>query len=262
MRSADWTEEDSRTFLSIAPVAVPRRDEQMATLMSLVPCAPTEPCRIVEIGCGDGRLAAALLEAFPQATLTALDGSPSMRTAAATRLTRFGDRARVVPFDLATVDWWEALFGADVVVSALTLHHLNEAKTQYVYKAIADRISARGALLIADLIAPSHPSGWALAADAWDGSAREQAAALDDATTLGRFDASHWNHYRHPDPADRPAALFHHLVWLRHAGFAAVDCWWMYAGHAVFGAHKSAERAPAGVSYAAALELVRQLLSD
>jgi tRNA (cmo5U34)-methyltransferase len=260
MRDADWTEADSRTFLEIAPVAVPRRDEQIATILSLVPSAPDETCRIVEIGGGDGRLAAALLEAFPRATLVALDGSPSMRAAAASRLAPFGDRARVVPFDLATVDWWEALFGADAVVSALTLHHLNDAKTQYVYKAIADRVSARGALLIADLIAPPHPAGVRLAADTWDQSARAQAEALGAAAPLDRFEASHWNHYRHPDPGDRPAALFHHLVWLRHAGFAAVDCWWMYAGHAVFGGHKRAEWTGAGLAYAAALDVARRVL--
>jgi hypothetical protein len=29
-------------------------------------------------------------------------------------------------------------------------------------------------------------------------------------------------------------------LWLRHAGFAAVDCLWMYAGHAVFAGFKTA----------------------
>ena len=41
-----------------------------------------------------------------------------------------------------------------------------------------------------------------------------------------------------PDPADHPSALFHHLVWLKHAGFAVVDCFWMHAGHAVYGGFK------------------------
>lgn len=30
------------------------------------------------------------------------------------------------------------------------------------------------------------------------------------------------------------------VVWLRHAGFAAVDCVWMHAAHAVFGGFKQA----------------------
>ena len=38
----------------------------------------------------------------------------------------------------------------------------------------------------------------------------------------------------------RPQTLLHHLVWLKHAGFAAVDCFWMSAAHAVFGGVKQA----------------------
>jgi SAM-dependent methyltransferase len=258
---SDWTEDDSHTYLEIAPIAVPRREEQMATLLALVPCAPADACRIVEIGCGDGRLSAALLDLLPRATLVALDGSPAMRAAARARLASFGARGRIIPFELATVDWWETLFGADVVVSTLALHHLNDAKTQYVYKAIADRLSARGALLIADLIAPSHPAGRRLAGDAWDFSARAQASALGASEPLDRFEVTHGNFHRHPAPSEHPAALFHHLVWLRHAGFTAVDCWWLFAGHAVFGGYKSADGTAGGVGYEEALAAARRVLA-
>jgi len=70
---AEWTEDDSRTYRDIAPVAVPRREEQVATLLSLIPCTPDDACRIVEIGCGDGRLSAALLELFPRVSIVASD---------------------------------------------------------------------------------------------------------------------------------------------------------------------------------------------
>jgi len=51
--------------------------------------------------------------------------------------------------------------------------------------------------------------------------------------------------------ADRIApALLHHLIWLKHAGFSQVDCFWLFEGHAVFGGFKQREastaRLPAG----------------
>ena len=52
-----WTEKDSRAFLDIAAVAVPRRLEMLVTTISLVPFLPAEAPRIVELGAGDGRLA-------------------------------------------------------------------------------------------------------------------------------------------------------------------------------------------------------------
>jgi tRNA (cmo5U34)-methyltransferase len=163
-----------------------------------------------------------------------------MRAAAAARLQPFGDRARVAAFDLASVDWWDRMFGVDLVVSSLALHHLNDAKKQYFYKAAADRLAAGGALIVADLVEPQHAAARALAADRWDALAAEQAAALGAPDLFARFEMDHWNHFRYPDEHDQPSALLHHLVWLRHAGFGAVDCMWMDAGHAVFGGFKPA----------------------
>ena len=233
-----WTENDSSTYRTIAPVAVPRRQEMMATLVAAAPFTAEDAIRIVDLGAGDGHLAEALLAGFPRATVLALDGSDSMRAATAAHTARFGDRIEVRAFALDTLDWWDVMRGADLVVSSLCLHHLNDAKKQYLYKAIAERLTARGALLVADLVEPPHAAGRRLAADSWDASARAQADAAGVPDQFAAFVDSGWNHYRYPDPMDRPSAIFHHLVWLKHAGFAVVDCFWLYAGHAVYGGFK------------------------
>ncbi len=76
-------------------------------------------------------------------------------------------------------------------------------------------------------------------ADDWDRLAAEQASARTDGAELRRlFDAERWNYYRYPDPADRPSPLFDQLLWLREVGFSAVDCFWMNAGHAIYGGYK------------------------
>jgi tRNA (cmo5U34)-methyltransferase len=236
-----WSESDSAIYREIADVAVPRRHEMLSTLVAAVPFAADEPLKMIELGSGDGRLAEGLLTVFPRATLTALDGSESMRRDTAARLALFGDRARVAAFDVAALDWWDRMFGVDVIVSSLCLHHLNDAKKQYLYKAAAERMSPRGALIVADLVDPQHPALRRLAADQWDAEAKRQADAMGSPPLFDRFVEARWNHYRFPDEADQPSALFHHLVWLRHAGFAAVDCCWLHAGHAVFGGFKQAE---------------------
>lgn len=235
-----WNEDDSAIYRAIAAVAVPRREELMAALVAAAPFAADEPIKILELGSGEGLLAARLLERFPRASLTALDGSESMRQQAASRLGAYGDRARVAAFSLPTLDWWDRMFGVDLIVASLALHHLNDAKKQYFYKAAADRMSPRGALLIADLVEPQHAAARAAAADRWDALARQQAESLGSPDLFHRFRDERWNHFRFPDPDDQPSALMHHLVWLRHAGFAAVDCVWMDAGHAVFGGFKQA----------------------
>jgi tRNA (cmo5U34)-methyltransferase len=241
----EWTETDSVVYREIADIAVPRRDEMVRTLVAAVPFSAEETVRFIELGSGDGQLAATLLEAFPRSSIVTLDGSESMRALATARLSPFGDRARVRAFKITSLDWWDVMFGADVVVSSLCLHHLTDAKKQYLYKAVADRTSARGSLIVADLIEPMHAAARRVAADHWDASARTQADALGRPELYERFLETEWNHFRFPDEMDHPSALFHHFVWLKHAGFAAVDCHWEFAGHAVFSGTKSTSRSAA-----------------
>jgi tRNA (cmo5U34)-methyltransferase len=235
-----WSESDSAIYRAIADVAVPRRADMTASLVAAAPHADQQPIRIVDLGAGDGVLCEALLTRFPRATATLLDGSESMRAAAASRLQRFGDRTQIAKFDLASLDWWDRMSGADLVVSSLALHHLNDAKKQYLYKAAVDRLAAGGALLVADLVDPQAAALRSAAADRWDALARHQAAELGAPELFTRFQDERWNHFRFRDATDQPSALLHHLVWLRHAGFAVVDCVWMDAGHAVFGGFKPA----------------------
>jgi tRNA (cmo5U34)-methyltransferase len=258
---SDWTEQDSATFRDIASVAVPRRAEMMAMILALVPFGAGESFKVVEIGSGDGTLGAALLDCFPKATLLALDGSESMRARASRLLQPFGSRAAVRSFDLATLEWWDVMRGADVVVSSLCLHHLNDAKKQYVFRAAAERLSARGAVLIADLVEAQHPIVRRLFEESWDAAAHEQAEASGAPERLDAFHTHQWNHFRSPDPAEHPSPLFFQLVWLKHAGFAIADCFWAAAGHAVYGGFKSADPpASTPLSHSVALGSVTRAL--
>lgn len=259
---SEWTENDSTTFRVIAPVAVPRRAEMLAAILSLIPYGTAEAFKVVEIGAGDGRLCAALLDCFPQATALALDGSESMRALATRLLQRFGSRAAVRSFELATLDWWDMMRGADVIVSSLCLHHLNDAKKQYLFRAAAERISSRGALIVADLVEPQHPIVRRLFAERWDTLAGEQADANRAADQLDAFREQRWNHFRFPDSADHPSPLFFQLMWLKHAGFAIADCVWAEAGHVVYGGYKSADPpASTPLTYAVALASVTRTLA-
>jgi phospholipid N-methyltransferase len=186
----------------MAPADPPaaRRDEMIAALVSLVPFESDAALRAVELGSADGRLTEAFLDRFSQATLLALEPSDLLRQQTAARTVRFGNRLRVRAFDIATLDWWDLMHGADVIISCLALHVLNEAKTQYLYKAAVERMSEPGALLVADTVAPAPPV------------------------------------------ASQTAGLFHHLVWLKHAGLGAVDCFWRQGDCAVYGGFKAPPR--------------------
>lgn len=77
--------------------------------------------RVLDAGCGSGRVTERLLERLPSGSVVALDGSVSMLDEAARRLARFGDRVTFVAADLAAPPL--PLEGTvDAVVSTATLH--------------------------------------------------------------------------------------------------------------------------------------------
>ena len=239
-----WTEADSALYQELAAVAVPERAEQMAALLVLLPFGPEEAGRVVELGCGEGRLTQAILDAYPQATALALDGSAEMRAQTAARLERFGQRARVGEFALDSDAWWLLVEGADAVVSSLAVHHLDGAGKRRLFAALGKRLSRRGALLIADLVEPVRAEARELFAAGWDQAAERQAQAPGGSLrAFEQFQQTHWNIFRYPDPVDMPSPLSDQLLWLRDAGFSSVDCFWLRAGHAVYGGYRAAERA-------------------
>jgi trans-aconitate 2-methyltransferase len=76
--------------------------------------------RVLDAGCGTGRVTEALLERWPDVHVVALDGSSAMVDAARDRLTRFGDRVSYVVADLgAPLPLDEPV---DAILSTATFH--------------------------------------------------------------------------------------------------------------------------------------------
>lgn len=236
----------------------------MATLLSLIPDFPDSGTVAVELGCGEGLLSAALLESNPSVRVIALDGSEEMRAAAGARLERFGERVEVRDFDLGNTDWLPALDGAGVVLSSLVVHHIDDAGKQTLFGQIRERISSGGAFLITDIVHPGRPEVNSMFARSYEAAVKSRSVELTgDLRLWERFHQEHWNHFRTPDHGvDKPSVLVQQLQWLVDAGFAVADCFWMFAGHAVYGAYASAEGSSNLIDYERALEVVHGVLGE
>jgi len=230
-----WTEANSETFIRLGDVLVPDREAQLDALCALV---PEPPGLVVELSCGEGRLAERLLERFPDSRVVALDASPAMLARAAARLARFGDRQDVRRFEIADSGWrseWRDTCGA--VVSSLAVHHLDDRSKRRLYADVLHMLRPNGALVIADVIQPASRAAVRLAAAEWDRAVREQSLArAGDLSAHAAFAASRWNSFEpgNDDPTDMMAPLADHLRWLEAAGYEGVDAVWVRAGHAVY----------------------------
>jgi tRNA (cmo5U34)-methyltransferase len=235
-----WDEGNSAVFVEYGRYFVPEREAQLEYFAQLIPELPG-PFQVVEIGCGEGLLAAALLKAFPRSAVHGFDGSAAMRQRAREALAPFGERFQAHPFDLADRGWRRFPWPVHAVVSSLAVHHLDGAGKRELFADMASALVPGGVLLIADLVLPQTSRAARLAARAWDGAVRQR--SLDLAGCLEpfeRFQSMGWNHYAasEDDPVDKPSPLLDQLHWLEDAGFEKVDVFWMKAGHALFGGSK------------------------
>lgn len=107
----DW---DARTYDRIADPMT----RWGSTVLDRLPLRGDE--RVLDAGCGSGRVTEQLAERLPNGRVIALDGSPSMVDAARERLSRFGDRIEYVVADLGgplPIDG-----EVDAVLSTATFH--------------------------------------------------------------------------------------------------------------------------------------------
>ncbi len=234
-----WGEEDSAVYRALAGVAVPGREAQLATMPCLLPFGRDDAFRIVDVGCGEGVFARAVLTAYPMASVLGLDGSASMREHAEALLEPFGDRAEVRAFELEDVEWLDALDGADCLVSSLALHHMTAEGKRDLFAEAFRRLGERAVVMVVHVVLPQRAEAWRLYVHAYDDICRQQSMERTDGDALyARLVEEKWNYYRYPDDAETPSPLSQQLAWLSEAGFECVDCFWLQAGYAVFGGYK------------------------
>jgi trans-aconitate 2-methyltransferase len=100
--------------------------------------------RVLDAGCGSGRVTERLAERLPDGCVVALDGSPSMIEQSRIRLARFGDRVDYVVADLGRP--LPLAEPVDAVLSTATFHWVPDHDA-----------------LFANLAAVTRPGGWLIA---------------------------------------------------------------------------------------------------
>jgi tRNA (cmo5U34)-methyltransferase len=237
-----WTEAASERFADLANVFVPARAEQIETICALIPAALDDVFNVVELGAGEGALSQAVLERFPHCRYLALDGSEVMRNRLKLRFAGLDRHVDVRHFLLEDQAWRHGLPSPlRCVLASLVVHHLPGEGKRRLFADLAARLEPDGALILADLVEPPAPQAARLFAAQWDDTARRQ--SLEEKGSLEAFELfqrDRWNFFADPapDPYDQPSPLVDQLIWLREAGFTRVDCFWMRAGHAIFGGYR------------------------
>lgn len=211
--SASWKDEGkvSEYLERVDKLAARRAGEA-----ELIEALPASAGRMLDLGCGDGRLIEVVRGARPGVEAIGLDNSAPMLALAHDR---FGgdDSVTVLEHDLACEI--PALGTFDVIVSGFAIHHLTHDRKRSLFREISGRLRPGGVFANLEVVACATPE-----------------LHEEFNRRIGRPGG---------DPEDVLAGVDEQLTWMREAGLQQVDCNWRWRGFALFVGSVAAEVRPA-----------------
>ena len=207
---------------------VPDLGEFYGAVLEFAPFEGEAALRVLDLGAGTGLLSEMLADRFPRASLTLVDFSEKMLDVARQRLAGRGDRFRFVVADYLREPFPERY---DLVVSALSVHHLEDGDKRRIFQKVRDSLAPGGFFVCADQVLGATPEIEERYREDLVRRVRETGIEEQE---LERFAERTRESHSHT----HEAPLTVQLDWLARAGFEAVDCFYKRGRFAVYGGRR------------------------
>ncbi|MCQ1534874.1 class I SAM-dependent methyltransferase [Methanosarcina sp. KYL-1] len=196
---------------------IPCFDDFYGTAVSVASVDAENPS-ILDIGAGTGLLSAFLMERYPGASFTLIDISEKMLDVAKER---FGNNSNVkyIAADYSKYDFVEKY---DLVVSAVSIHHLEDEEKKELYSKSYSILKENGVFINADQVHGETPFIENLNKTTW--RQRIESSGLSEEEILAGYERV---------KLDKDSSLAQQLDWLKEAGFCDVSCIYKYYQFAV-----------------------------
>ncbi|MCF8035128.1 MAG: class I SAM-dependent methyltransferase [Desulfarculaceae bacterium] len=198
---------------------IPCFQDFYGTIARLVPECPQGEPAVLDLGAGTGLVSAVVRAACPGSRILAVDESAGMLERLEERFAH-DERVSTMVMDYASGN---LPAGWDLIVSALSIHHLDDAGKKRLFARLFGRLKPGGWFINADLVQGSSQEVERGYQDAWrehleaSGIPREELDEIYQRMTY-----------------DRTSSLEAQLIWLRARGFVDVDCHYKYNNFAVY----------------------------
>jgi len=221
--------EVTRTFLKGVRGAFPYAADQLSIMCQLLRTG--RPLRrFLDLGCGDGVLAATIRQHWPDAESVLIDFSDPMLDAARARL---GEKATILKRDFAASDWIDGLGLFDAVVSGFAIHHHSDDRKQQIYREVFSLLAPGGWFINIEHTASASPLGNRLWEQQMVNAFYQHRQQHDPTATREQIHQEFTT--RQEREADILSPVWDQCQWLRAIGFGDVDCFFKSYELAVFG---------------------------
>jgi len=223
-------------FLKGVRGAIPLAMEQLDVMARLLAASERPIRRFLDVGCGDGILAATILERFPEAEAVLIDFSAPMIDAARERFAGSPSQIHALIVDYAAPRWIESVaqWGPyDAIVSGYSIHHQPDERKREIYAEIHGLLAPGGVFVNVEHVSSASP---------WIESVHDE-LFLDHLCRYHagkrRAEVAETYYHRADKAANILAPVELQCQWLREIGFSDVDCYMKLFELAVFGGRRA-----------------------
>lgn len=216
--------------------AIPGASFQLEVLSKIIDMWFPMPCRILDLGCGDGILGRMLLDAHTTAHVFFADISEPMLEASKKQIGE-NPRATVVKADFATPDWADELeikTPFDVIVSGFAIHHQPDDRKRELYAEIHGLLCEGGVFLNLEHVSSATPSGIVLFDSFFVDHLRRFHHNISPGETTREIEEA----YYQGKELNILSPVETQCQWLSDIGFQDVDCFFKVFELALFGGRK------------------------
>jgi tRNA (cmo5U34)-methyltransferase len=220
-------------FLTGVRGGIPYAADQIEIMLRVLGGAGLPVRRFLDLGCGSGVLAQAILTQYPEAQAILLDFSEPMLDAAREQ---FAPDHEVVVADFGTPSWTDSvaqLAPFDAIVSGFAIHHQPDERKPALFGEIFELLTPGGWFLNVEHVASPTP----LIAQLNDELFVDRLTVFHERAGTGksRAEVASVYVYRPDKAANILAPVEDQCRWLRSIGYEEVDCFFKVFELAVFG---------------------------
>jgi tRNA (cmo5U34)-methyltransferase len=214
-------EEEAKEFDNTILKLIPRYNEMINCMVSIIPFNNSEEFKLLDLGSGTGNITKAVKEKYPNSKISCIDIAENMIQMAQIKLQNY------TGIEYYTGDFSEFEFEEkyDVIVSSLALHHIKtDDDKKGFYDKIFSALKVGGVFLNSDVVLGSNEKLSQFYREKW---INFMLTNLPEEEVREKWVPKQLEE-------DFPVPLTYHLKWLKEIGFENIDVIWKYYGLVVY----------------------------
>ncbi len=199
---------------------IPCFDDFYKIAVEIIPFKRDKNIKVLDLGAGTGLISSLVATEFKNSYIKLIDVSENMLNQAKSSLEKKSSKFSYLVADYSAIELSEKF---DIIISALSIHHLTGKRKKALFKNIFNHLDHGGIFINADQVQGETAEIESKYRKVWLKQVQEKGVSQKElAAAIERM------------KEDKMSTLSSQLLWLKEAEFEEVTCWYQNYSFAVF----------------------------